>query len=101
MDIHGFPVEQYVPDLTEEDKQGHVALGAAVAAGSALGLYLVWPEAPRWARIVIPTVAASVVGVVKEAEDSYDPLHHTVDAKDAVATGFGGFVTAVGISFTF
>lgn len=101
MDLQGVNVEQYMPDLHEEDKQGHVALGAAVAAGTALGLYLVWPDAPRWARIVIPTVAAIGVGIAKEGQDSLDPIHHTVDAKDAIATGAGGAVVAVGLSFSF
>lgn len=87
--------QSWVPDLQEQDKRGHVALGIVAAAltdgalSAAKPILPEWTQRP-WVRRLAPTVGACVVGVAKEVSDTQDQERHTVDPGDAVATGIGG-----------
>jgi hypothetical protein len=63
----------------DSDKRQHAVAGAAVRFG------LQDMDAPPLARVLAPAALASL----KEAFDRTDPLHHTPDPKDALATILG------------
>lgn len=71
-----------------KDKMQHAAGGAIV--------YVAAYEIARANDAKYPKLwalgAALAVGVAKEAMDSRDPKHHTVEAMDAAATFGGGLV---------
>ncbi len=78
-----------LPDLREDDKQGHAVAGVAVGALADIGAKSVSPRSTWWSRALIGVAAAAVVGVAKEAIDAHLPTHDA-DPKDALATVAGG-----------
>lgn len=77
-------------DLIAEDKALHAAAGAAVGAVAACAWAELRPEAARWERVVAGILAATVVGLAKEAYDREHPRDHDADVLDAAATTIGG-----------
>jgi len=74
----------------ERDKQMHAAAGAIA--------YVVVYDIAKYNEAKHPNLwglgAALALGVAKEAMDSRDPKHHTVEAMDALATAVGGLVVS-------
>jgi len=71
------------------DKIAHILVGAVIAL--ALGYVL-----PVW----IAFAAATVVGLLKEVYDHFNPATHTRDGWDFIATAGGGLVGALYILVT-
>ncbi len=88
-------------DYSQSDKQGHFWLGAAVSGVSMLALDHWKPTAPWYTRALVGIGSATIVGIGKEYADSRDPLHHTTDRNDAVATITGGSIVALSLSWSF
>lgn len=84
-----------VPDLREQDKQGHAEAGFVVGALASAGTKALSPRSTWWTRLVIGVAASAAAGVAKEAIDART---HDADPKDAVATVAGGTVGALTIS---
>jgi hypothetical protein len=78
-----------IPDLREEDKQGHVLLGITVGILADASAKSISPRSTWWSRALIGVATAAVVGTAKELVDARLP-HHDADPKDALATVAGG-----------
>jgi hypothetical protein len=78
----------------EEDKSGHLMLGLLIGAVTTgfVGL-LVSPLVGALVGAIVSVAA----GAGKEYLDSLDPLNHTVDKYDAIATIAGGFVGSAAV----
>lgn len=94
-------VEVFGVDYRQPDKQGHFVLGAMSAGIAILTLDMFKPDAPWYARAIVGTVAAAVVGAAKEYADSKDPLNHNVELDDFVATTTGGAVLSLTFCWRF
>ena len=77
-------------DLTQDDKQSHVVLGAASSACSMLLLDRIKPDASWQTRALVGIASAAVIGAAKELADSRDPQRHDCDRDDFYATTIGG-----------
>ena len=94
-------VEVFGVDYRQQDKQGHFVLGAMSAGAAILTLDMFAPDAPWYARALVGTVTAAVVGAVKEYADSRDPLNHNVELDDFVATTTGGSLLSLTFCWRF
>jgi hypothetical protein len=88
-------------DLTQDDKQSHLVLGAASSACSMLLLDRIAPDAPWPVRASVGLAAAVVVGAGKELADSRDPKRHDCDRNDFYATTIGGAAVSLGLCWRF
>lgn len=88
-------------DYSQSDKQGHFWLGAAVSAVAMIALDRWRPEAPWYERAAVGLGSAALVGAAKEWADGRDPLHHTQDRRDWIATTTGGAVVAFSLCWRF
>jgi hypothetical protein len=86
--VSGVLAKQMYPG--EKDKITHAVAGSLIAASASLISYYGLKLTKNQAAIV-GFVAAVAAGLLKEyVYDARDPLHHTVDGRDAFATGMGG-----------
>jgi hypothetical protein len=88
-------------DYSQKDKQSHFVLGALTASLSMLALDMIKPDAPWYARALVGTGSAALVGAVKEVADGRDPDRHTVETDDFVATLTGGACVAITLCWRF
>lgn len=84
-----------LPDLREQDKQGHAAVGFAVGFIAGAATKSLSPRSTWWTRLAIGVAAAAAAGVAKEVVDART---HAADPKDALATIAGGTAGALAIS---
>ncbi len=80
---------------------GHFWLGAGTAGVSMLALERWDPEARWYTKLLVGVGSAALVGAAKEWSDGKDPIHHTVDQDDFVATTIGGATVALTLSWKF
>jgi hypothetical protein len=85
----------------QDDKRSHFVLGVATS-GLALATWdLVRPEAAWYEKLAVGIGSAAIVGAAKEWADGNDPLHHTQDRYDFIATTTGGAAFTLCFCWTF
>ena len=97
-----------LPDMSQDDKREHAAIGFAAAAITDLALRCEDHPPNRWVRLGADLLTSAVVGTgiewaQQQANEGRMPrwfgTHHDVDPKDAVACVYGGGAL-VALSFT-
>ncbi len=86
------------PALHRDDRRAHALGGLAIGALSVATLETIpaTRDLAPWKKVALATLTATAVGVAKELTDG-----RGAEYGDAVATGLGGAVGAVGITFVF